>query len=65
MKEGRKEGRQAGKGSRGGVVGEGEESIGQAHRMSTKRWQKTCHSWSVRSLLGDWGGMRWSFTAPE
>lgn len=64
MKEGRKEGRQGRQGKPRGV-GEGEESIGQAHRMSTKRWQKTCHSWSVRSLLGDWGGMRWSFTAPE
>ena len=24
---------------------------------------KTCHSWSLRSLLGDWRGMCWSFTA--
>lgn len=23
---------------------------------------KTCHSWSLRSLLGDWAGMCWSFT---
>lgn len=26
---------------------------------------KTCHSWSLRSLPGDWTGMHWSFIPPN
>lgn len=31
------------------------------HTVCQQRGVKTCHSWSLRSLLGDWRGMHWSF----
>lgn len=39
---------------------EQKDSTGQAQdcRQSSV---KTCHSWSLHSLLGDWRGMHWSF----
>lgn len=53
-------------GSRGkGETGEGEEenrrNLLVKHTDCQQSGVKTCHSWSLRSLLGDWGGMHWSF----
>ena len=39
---------------------EQKDSTGQAQDCQQSS-VKTCHSWSLHSLLGDWRGMHWSF----
>ena len=41
--------------------GESRRNVLVKHTECPQSGVKTCHSWSLRSLLGDWRGMRWSF----
>lgn len=41
--------------------GENRKNVLVKHTECQQSSVKTCHSWSLRSLLGDWRGMRWSF----
>lgn len=67
--KGRKEARKRGRGEeekwREGGRGEGENrrNVLVKHTECQQSGVKTCHSWSLRSLLGDWRGMHWSFMA--